>query len=88
MDVKYLAPALEVWQADLYRSVKPARSNQRIVQHLLSICSSQHHHITIGSETIHFHQQLVQSILALVLASEVSRLPLLTDCIDLVDENY
>lgn len=63
----------------------PARAQQRLVQDVRPVSACQHHNSRSGGEAVHLHQQLVQSVLALIIApGKPSAAPGPTDGINLI----
>ncbi len=69
MDVQDLLAAADVRQADDDLAVETARAQQRLVKHVGTVGRGNHDHAGIGFETVHLDQQLVQRLLAFVVAA-------------------
>ena len=67
--------------------VEAAGPQQGLVQHLRPVGGSQHDNALAGVEAVQLRQQLVQSLLSLVVAAEASAVPGFADGVDLVDED-
>ena len=73
MDQENFESALEVGQIDLHFSIEPAWPHQRGVKNLFPVGGTHHNHLIVAFEPVHLDQQLVQSALSLVIASDVVR---------------
>mmetsp|Transcript_34582 Transcript_34582/g.75587 ORF Transcript_34582/g.75587 Transcript_34582/m.75587 type:complete len:817 (-) Transcript_34582:480-2930(-) len=82
-----LAP-LDVRPVDGDLTVEPPRPQQRLVQDVRPVRARQNHHPGGGGKAVHLHEELVESVLALVVGA---REPLpsarAADGVDLVDED-
>lgn len=87
MDLEDLASALEIWEIDFYEAVEPTRSGEGWIQNFFLVCCSKDDDICIGIETIHFHEQLVQSSISLVIAASSHARSLLSNSIYLIYED-
>ena len=68
--------------------VEAAGAQQRLVQHLRAVGSAQHDNAFAGVKAVQLRQQLVQRLLALVVAAaELAAVAGFTDGVDLVDED-
>ena len=67
--------------------VKPARTQQRLIQHLGAVGGGQHDDTLAGVKAVHLGQQLVQRLLPLVVAAAEAAVARLADGVDLIDEN-
>ena len=81
-----LAPA-DVGQRHDHLPVEPARTQQRRIEHVGTVGRRDHDHARIRFETVHFDEQLVERLLALVVAAAQARAALAADGVDLVDEH-
>ena len=79
--------AFEVWQLHRHAAVKTTRTRQRRVQRFRTVRRRQNNHAAVVLETIHLCEQLVQRLLALIVAAKIARIALLADGIDLVDKD-
>src|SRR5690625_6885019 len=69
MDFQYLLAAANIRQADHHLAVKTARTEQRLVQHVGAVGSGNDDYALVALKTIHFHQQLVERLLTLIVAT-------------------
>ena len=69
MHQQNLFAAFDVWVSNSDLTVKTTRTQQRRVQHILTVRRRDDDHTLIGFKTIHLNQQLVQCLLALVIAT-------------------
>ena len=84
-DLEDILASLEIRQFDRNTTVKPARSGQRRVEGFRTVGRCQDNDAVVALETVHLGQQLVQGLLAFIVAGKLS-VTLLADGIDLVDE--
>lgn len=66
MNIEYLPAPLEVRQIYLNNSVETAWPNQCSIQQVLPIGCSHHNHVAISAESVHLHQDLVESVVPLI----------------------
>mmetsp|Transcript_27304 Transcript_27304/g.61922 ORF Transcript_27304/g.61922 Transcript_27304/m.61922 type:complete len:562 (-) Transcript_27304:884-2569(-) len=79
--------APEVGHADLDLAVEAARAHQGLVQDVHPVRGRDGDHALVALEAVHLHQQLVQSVLALVVAPRgLAPAALAPHRVDLVDE--
>ena len=81
-----LAP-LDVGVGHLHLPVEPARAQQRRVEHVRPVGRGDQDHALVRLEAVHLDQQLVQRLLALVVAAAVAGAAVPADRVDLVDEH-
>ena len=88
MHLEDLLTLLQVRQLDVYLSVKTTGTQQRGIQHIRTVSSSQNDHTAVRTKTVHLCQQLVQGALALIVSTRHRVLTTrTTDRIDLIDED-
>ena len=68
-------------------AVETARPKQRGVQHVGAVCGRDEDHTRVRLETIHFHEQLIEGLLSLVVAAAQAGEALSAHGVDLVDED-
>ena len=68
--VEYLRPLLDVGQSDLYLPVETPRTHERLVENVGPVRGGKNDDARIGTETVHLRQELVERILAFVVAGE------------------
>ena len=78
---------LDVRCANIDLTVKAARTQQRIVQNILSVGRSDDNNALVRSEAVHLDKQLVERLLTLVVPAAETSAALAADCIDLIDEH-
>lgn len=78
--------SFEVGQLHLNPTVEAPRAQQRLVEALGTVRRSQDHHTLAAVEAVHLGQELVERLLAFVVAAVGAVAPL-ADGIDLVDED-
>jgi hypothetical protein len=66
MDLRIRLTARDIRQRHHNLTVKPARTQQRRVQNIRTVGRSNQDHAFVGFKPIHFNQQLVKRLLALV----------------------
>ena len=80
--------ALQIGQLDGHAAVKTARAGQRRVQGFRAVRRRQDDDALRGVKAVHLGQQLVQRLLALVVAAKVgAAVTLLADRIDLINKD-
>ena len=88
MYLEYLLTLGQVGQVHVYLSVESSCAQQCLVEHVGTVGCCQYDDAAVGSESIHFYEQCVKSILTLVVASHGG---VLASCashgIDLVNED-
>ena len=67
--------------------VEAAGTQQGLIQHLRPVGGPQHDNALAGVEAVQLRQQLVQSLLPLVVAAEAAAVTGFADGVNLVDEN-
>ena len=87
MDLEDLLPALQVRKLHGNAPVKSSRTGQRRVQGFGAVCRRQYDDAVVLLKTVHLREQLVQSLFALVISSDIAAISLLTDGIDLIDKD-
>mmetsp|Transcript_29700 Transcript_29700/g.86530 ORF Transcript_29700/g.86530 Transcript_29700/m.86530 type:complete len:334 (-) Transcript_29700:476-1477(-) len=84
VQLKNLSSAFDVWKRHSHMSVKPAGAKERIVENICVIRRPNHDDSLVLLESIHLHEQLVQSHLHGLLLLELPGAP---HGIDFVDED-
>ena len=83
-----LLTLVHVWQTDINLTVETSSTHQCLIQNVGTVCCCQDYHSSVGLETIHLGEHLVECILTLVVTRESC---VLTSCttygVDLVDED-
>ena len=79
--------ALHVGAVDRDLAVKAAGAQQRLVEHVGPVGSGEHDHARVALKAVHLGQQLVDRLLALVVAAAHARAALAADGVDLVDKD-
>ena len=67
--------------------VKAAGTQERRVEDVLAVCCRNDDHARVAAEAVHFDQQLVERLLALVVASAETRAASAADCVNFIDED-
>ena len=68
-------------------TIETARAQQRRIEHVGTVGRRDQDHAFIGFKAVHLDQQLVQGLLALVVAAAEAGAAMATDSVDLVDED-
>ena len=87
VNAQYLFAALDVGVGHLDLPVEPPGPQQRRVQHVFAVRGGDDDHALVDLEPVHFDQQLVQRLFALVVATAITGATMPSDGVDLVDEN-
>ena len=87
MDVQDLPAALDVRQTHIDLAVKASRAQQRRVEDIHPVGGGQHHNAFVGTEAVHLHQQLVESLLTLVVAAAQTAAALAAHGVDLINKD-
>lgn len=86
MDSQNFLTAFDIRQADGDVAVETARTHQRRVQNVRTVGGRNDHNAVVVGHTVHFHQQLVQGLLAFVIAAAHAGTALAAHGIDFVNE--
>eukprot|EP00955_Chlamydomonas_euryale_P022094 233311-Chlamydomonas_euryale.AAC.3 len=78
---------LHVWSVNRDLTVKTPRPQQRRVEHVGAVGRCQNDDARVALEAVHLCQQLVDRLLALIVATAHARAALAADGVDLVDEH-
>ncbi len=81
-----LAP-FDVGQPHVDRSVEAARAQKRVVQNIRAVRSRHDDDALVSRKAVHFHEQLVESLFALVVAAAEPGAAVTADGVDFVDKN-
>ena len=87
MHLEDLLPALDIRIRYLNLAVEPAGSQQCRIEHVRSVGCGEQYDPLVGFESVHFHEQLVESLFPFVVPATVSGTAMAADSIDLVDED-
>ncbi len=87
MHLENLLPAEQVGEVDRDLAVKAPRTQQGRVEDVRTVGGGDNDDSLVGAETVHLHQQLVQGLLTLVVATPEACAPVPPDGIDLVHED-
>ncbi len=87
VDLQDLLPALDVGQAHIDLPVKTAGPQQGGVQNVLAVGGGHDDDPLVGGKAVHLHQQLVQSLLPLVVSAAQAGAALAAHGVDLVDKD-
>ena len=78
----------QLGQAHVNLSIKPTCTHQRLVEYIHTVGCGQHNDTRIGTKTVHLRQELVESILPLVVATEARILaPCTTNSVNLINKD-
>ena len=85
---EYRTALIEVRQVNAYLAVETSCAQQRRVEHVNTVGSSQYYHTAVCAETIHLGEQGVKSVLTLVVASHCRILRACSShSVNLIDED-
>ena len=87
VDLQDVLAAADVGTVDLDLTVKAAGTEQSGVKHVGTVGGGDDHDALVRAEAVHFHEQLVEGLLTLVVTAAKACASLATDGIDLVDED-
>ena len=87
MDAQDLLAADHVRVRDDDLAVEAARTQQRRVEHVGTVGGGDDDHALVGLEAVHLDQELVEGLLALVVAAAEAGAAMAADRVDLVDED-
>ncbi len=87
VDLEDLVTSVHVGRRDPDHPVEPARAQQRRVEHVGSVGRGDQDHAAADVEAVHLDEQLVERLLALVVATAETGATVTADGIDLVDED-
>ena len=82
-----LHAALDIGQRHGHAAVEAARAQQRGIEHVGAVGRGDDDDAFVRLEPVHFDQQLVERLLALVIAVAQARAAMATDRVDFVDED-
>ena len=87
MNLQDSLASLEVGQLHRHAAVEAARARERGVEGFGAVRGSENDDAVVALKAVHFGEQLVQGLLALVVAAVLAAAALLADGVDLVDED-
>mmetsp|Transcript_42820 Transcript_42820/g.102057 ORF Transcript_42820/g.102057 Transcript_42820/m.102057 type:complete len:209 (-) Transcript_42820:1220-1846(-) len=87
MHIQDLLPALHIWQTHGDPAVETTRPQQGLVQDVRTIGGSNYNDAAVAFKAIHLSEDLVQGLLALVIAASHAGAALSADGVELVDED-
>ena len=87
MHVQDLLAARQIRVGHRDLAVEAARAQQRWIQNVRTVSGGHQNHSVAVAEAVHFHQQLVQGLLTLVVAAAHAGATLTADRVDLIDED-
>ena len=79
--------AVDVRAVDHHAAVEAAGAQQRRIEHVGPVGGGDQDHALVGLEAVHLDQQLVERLLALVVAAAEAGAAVAADGVDLVDED-
>ena len=80
-------PAAHVGAVEYHPAVEAARAQQRRVEDVGAVGGGHHDDVGVAVEAVHFHEQLVEGLLTLIVASAQPCAALATDGVDFVYEH-
>ena len=84
---KYGLPAPYIWQTDIYPAVEAARAGQCVVQDIVAVRGRHDDDALVVGKAVHLDEQLVQSLLSLIVAAAEAGAALTSDGVYLVYED-
>ena len=87
MDLEDLLPTSDVGQRNDDLAIEATGTKQRRVEHVGTIGRGDDDDPFVALETVHFDQQLIESLFAFVVPSSKPRAAVAADGVDFVDEN-
>ena len=87
MHLEDLLAALDVGQAHIDAPVKAAGTQKRVIENVGTVRGRHDDDAGVVSEAVHLHEELVERLLALVVAAAETAAALTADRIDLIDED-
>ena len=87
MHFKNLLTPLDIRQAHRHLTVKTSRTQQSRIKHIRTVGRGNHNHAFIAFKTVHFHQQLVQGLLALIMTAAQTCTALTSHRINLINKD-
>ena len=87
MNLEDLLPAQDVRIGHNDLTVEAARPQQRRIQNVGTVGGGDQDDALIGLEPVHFHQQLIERLFALVIAAAKPGAAMASNGIDFIDEN-
>src|SRR5699024_6538385 len=85
--LEYLLAAAYIRQRHHHLAVETTRAQQRRIEHIGTVGSGDDDDAFTAFEAVHFHQQLVQGLLAFVMPAAEAGTTLTTDGVDFVNED-
>ena len=82
-----LFPTLHIGPGHDHLAVEATRAQESGVEHIGPVGGGHHDHVGVGVEAVHLDQDLVESLLTLVVRSAQAGAALASDGVDLVDEH-
>ena len=79
--------ATYVGKAHHHAAIKTAGTEQGRIEHIGPVCGGHQDHAFVGFKTVHFDEQLVEGLLALVVPAAQARAAMAADGVDFVDED-
>ena len=87
MNLQNCLTIFALWKRNSYTSVKSSRSKQSRIQNIRAVGCCQNNNIGLAIKAIHFHQNLVQSLLAFIMTATHTRATLTTHGINLINKD-
>ena len=87
VDLQNSLTAADIGQTNVNLTVKAAGTQQCIVQNVGTVGGSHDDDALVGAKAVHLNQQLVESLLTLIVAAAKAGASLTTDSVDLVDKD-
>src|SRR3989344_3568286 len=88
MNLKNRFPATNIGEGYCHPSIEPSRTKKSGVQYIGTVSRRNYYYADSLVKPVHFHKDLVQSLLALIVASAKAHASVPSDCVNLVDKHY
>ena len=86
MDLENPFASFDIGSRHHNAAIKPSGTKQRGIQHVRPVSCSNENDPLVGFEAIHFDQQLIQSLLALIMAATKTGAAMTPHRVDFIDE--
>ena len=87
MYLEHSLTALDIRCADIDLTVETARTQQRVIQNILAVSGCDDDNALVCTKAVHLNEQLVERLLALVMAAAETCAALTAYRVDLIDEH-
>jgi len=87
MHLENLLATADIRQPHIHLAVETTGAQQGLVEHVGAIGGGDHNYAFVAFKTVHFHQQLVEGLLALVVTAAIAAAAMATYGINLIDKD-